>query len=187
MPEHEHSKKIVYRIDSDKRIVYTNPAWTDFALDNDAEDLLPEKLLGNYIWDYISCPQTSHVYEEIVSKVVTGKRAVRFPFRCDSPSARRYLEMTVAPGPEGVCEFTSTVLREESREPAPLLDESAQRGEEYLRMCSWCKKIALSEDRWAEVEDAVRALDLFARKHLPKITHGMCSACYVDMEKTLKG
>jgi len=188
MEKRENPMKVVYRIDSERTITFVNQAWTDFALRNDAEHLLPQEVLGNCVWDYISCPETSYLYRALFDKVVKEGRTVQFPFRCDSPGARRYMEMTVAPGSKGSCKLTSVVLREELREPVALMGESAPRDddEELLHMCSWCKKIGLPEERWVEIEDAVRALDLFAYKDIPRITHGMCPDCFGTMERTLE-
>ena len=185
MGESQHAVKVVYAVGPDQTITSTNQAWADFALRNDAEHLLPQKVVGTRLWDHISCPETELLYKEIVDKVLREGRTVRFPFRCDSPGARRYMEMAVVPRADGSCEFVSTVLREEPREPVALLGESAPGQGDMLRMCSWCKKIALSEGRWLEVEDAVRDLHLFALRVLPGITHGICPACYGDLANTL--
>ncbi|MGQ9666509.1 MAG: PAS domain S-box protein [Anaerolineae bacterium] len=44
-------------------------------------------------------------------------------------------------------------------------------------MCSWCKRIQLSEGRWAEVEEAIRDLHLFDKYPVPQISHGICPEC----------
>lgn len=186
MEESEHPMRVVYRIDPEQRIVCTNQAWTDFALHNGAQHLLPPKVLGSSLWDFISDAETVHLYREIVGKVVQEGSIIAFPFRCDSPRARRYMKMKAAPLPEGSCEFTVTLLKEESREPVALLRDSTPRVKEHLSVCSWCKKIGLSEQQWVEVEEAVRALHLFELTKLPRISHGMCPACVVEIESTLR-
>ena len=41
-----------------------------------------------------------------------------------------------------------------------------------------CRKIAVSETQWEEVEIATEALRLFDRKVMPRFTHGICASCF---------
>jgi hypothetical protein len=40
-----------------------------------------------------------------------------------------------------------------------------------------CKKIAVSENKWEDLEVAVNKMKLFEKKVLPQLTHGICHAC----------
>jgi PAS fold len=167
----------VHRIDSQQRIVFVNQAWTDFALSNEAPRLIPENVLGTLIWKHIADSETRALYNAILDRVAKHSRTIRFPFRCDAPDRRRYMEMVVSPLPQGI-EFTSTLIREEPRPPLPILSSVAPKGDDFIRMCGWCKKVALPGDKWAEVEEAVGVLDLFTDQILPSISHGICPDCF---------
>ena len=108
------------------------------------------------------------------------------PLRCDSPSLRRFLRLTISRLSEQEIQFLSHTLRTEPRESVPLLDPSTNRSDELLRMCSWCKRILLPNDRWVEVEEAVTDLELFCLDALPKLTHGLCPACRVKFEEEFR-
>jgi hypothetical protein len=41
-----------------------------------------------------------------------------------------------------------------------------------------CKKIAVSDSEWQEIEIAMVTLNLFEKERLPQITHGLCPSCY---------
>jgi hypothetical protein len=48
----------------------------------------------------------------------------------------------------------------------------------FLTMCSMCKKLAVNETDWDEVEPGLNKLNVFGHYPLPQITHGICPACY---------
>jgi len=177
----EKESMYIHRIDSAHRIVFVNQAWVDFASANDADHLRADKVLGTSLWDYISDLETIFLYKTILGRATEEGRTLRFPFRCDSPDVIRHMEMRVSRLPDASYEFVSLSLREETRTSLQLLCPSIQRSDELIRMCSWCKKIDLSDNRWVEVEEAVRLLGLFTVQPLPQITHGACPECYAQV------
>ena len=96
------------------------------------------------------------------------------PLRCDAPELRRHLELTVVPEADGNLTIRSCTLRTEPREPVPLLDAQSERSNEFITICSWCKKVEV-EGEWCEVEEAVDRLGLLVE--VPHLTHGMCLPC----------
>ena len=74
----------------------------------------------------------------------------------------------------GEVEFRCRVIKIEEREPADLtgIDEDT-----YLGMCSWCKRVDTGAGQWCEIEEAVKALNLFDREKMPLIRHRMCGTC----------
>ena len=179
--QNETDSKCVYRLDSEHRIIFVNEVWTRFASDNHADHLCPEKVLSTSIWDHIADPATAELYRAILVRVAQENTAIRFPFRCDAPNARRYMEMQVSRLPKGSYEFASLIVRTERRGFQSLLSASVERGDDFIRSCSWCKRIAVPPQRWVEVEEAVQLLRLFDRPVLPKITHGICPQCHAEV------
>lgn len=171
---------IVYRLNSRDEFVYFNEEWVNFAVANDASGLLPERVLGRLLWDFITDQTTRQIYQEILDRVHAG-RPVRFNFRCDAPEHRRYMEMDIARCDGGEVQFQVRTVREEERPRQGLLDWHAPRAGELLRICGWCKRVDIGEGRWGEVEEAVTAFRLFERLALPRLTHGMCEACFKTM------
>lgn len=74
--------------------------------------------------------------------------------------------------------FESTIVNTELREPVLLLNNGIERSKEFLRICSMCKRIAISDTEWVEVEIAVQKLGLFQKVVMPQFTHGVCQACF---------
>jgi NMD protein affecting ribosome stability and mRNA decay len=51
-----------------------------------------------------------------------------------------------------------------------------------LRACAWCNSIHL-EDRWVLETEAIRQLRTFENSAPPRFTHGVCPACFAQLEE----
>ncbi len=167
----------VYQIDQWDRIGFANQEWFDFARENQAMALEPGAVIGSSLWDHIADDETRHLFRIVLRKVRDTGKPVVLPFRCDSADRRRFMEMKIIPMSNRNIGFSSRILRQEPREGVRLLETEAARTDEFLVMCGWCKKVFLPENRWAEVEEAVRVLQLFDAPRLPMISHAICNDC----------
>ena len=75
-------------------------------------------------------------------------------------------------------QFTVRTTREDERKRISLLDPLVNRTDEYLVMCSWCKRVDVAGN-WLDVEVAAKQLELFNETSLPQITHSICNDCYL--------
>jgi hypothetical protein len=177
MAQHE-SQTYSYLIDINDIIVSVSENWKSFAEENlGVSACLPENVIGTSLLDHIHDLETKHLYELILQKVRENKRKATFSFRCDSPDKRRFLELSVIPMKDGFVELKSHIMRTEHRKSVELMRSDIKRSEEYLKICSMCKKIALSETEWEEVEIATKKMKLFELEVLPQLTHGFCQSC----------
>jgi len=71
------------------------------------------------------------------------------------------------PNDDGSVDFKSEIIKEELREPVDLLRHGIERSNEFVRICSMCKKIAVTEIEWEEVEIAVQKMKLFEMEVVP--------------------
>jgi hypothetical protein len=172
-------------IDDADRIVRVNDHWLEFARENEAPELTANAVLDQPLWHFIDGRETTYLYKQIFAQVRAGKSQIKIPFRCDSPKCRRFMEMKLSLLPGDSIEFLSRILRLEPRDPITLLEAAPERSAELLTICSWCKKILLPQGNWVEIEEAVKALDLFAHHRLPRLTHGICVSCLEYMEGEL--
>lgn len=175
--------EVVYRVDSKDRLTAVNAEWDRFAAENGTGALRSPGILTRLLWDFVRGDATRHFYEVVLQRARAGRR-LRFPFRCDAPALRRFLEMDASGAGEGSVEFRVRTLKTEPRKPVALLDPSVERAGPALRMCGWCKKVAVDE-AFVEVEEAIARLSLFDGAPLPPITHGICPACEARMIETL--
>jgi hypothetical protein len=178
MEEPIDQRSFIWIIDSADRLVHVNDDWLAFAGENSAPQLTASSVLNQFIWSFILGQETSYLYEQIFDRVRAGKSPVKFPFRNDSPACRRFMEMQLALLPGRAIQFISHLVREERRDPVDLLDASQDRSGEFLKICSWCKKIHIPGRGWGEIEAAIGALDLFGHHSMPRMTHTICDSCY---------
>ena len=168
-----------HTVDTKGIIISVSENWQSFAEENfGSNTCLPENIIGTPLLDHIRDVETKHLYEIIIQKVREFRRKATFSFRCDSPNERRFLKLSVIPMESGFIEFKSEIVNTESRESVDLLKPDIERSAEFIRICSMCKKIAISEIEWEEVELAVERLKLFEKTKLPRFTHGICHSCY---------
>ncbi len=183
-----HSQTVAcsYEVDDDLTIVAVDEAWSEFARTNDGIDLLPPRPLGRSLLSYIPDLPTAHVYERLFERVRQTGQPLAIPFRCDSPTLRRFLELHLEGRSGGGFRLSTVLLRAESRVHVPLLERSRPRGDGLLLMCSWCKRVSIPK-AWVEVEEAVSELRLFEREALPDISHGICPDCLEGTKRLMPG
>jgi hypothetical protein len=171
------SHRITYELDAQDRIRTTGADWDRFALANGAPELASHRIRLEPLWRFVTGIEVQHLLRLLFERVRSRNTTIRLPFRCDSPSARRFMELTVRPLPAHALTVESRLLRTETRQYVPLLERSPRLRYGFLTMCSWCKRIRLVNGEWAEVERAVEVMDLFTSADLPMISHGICRSC----------
>lgn len=169
---------IRYHIDQEDRIRYIDENWDVFAFSNQSPELGRTNVINKNLFDFIQNWDCRHIYQILFKRVRDTQESIEFPFRCDSPDAKRFMRMRLAPLAQHSIELTSCILREEKRIPLTILDSQVPRSSKFLKMCSWCKKIEVDASTWLEADQAVYSLNLFASTDLPQITHGMCPDCF---------
>lgn len=170
-----------YRIDRSDVIIGVQDAdqWSSFAEKNAwSGSKSPGEVVGRKIWDFIQDRETRHLYQEIFRRIRAGAPSRAFPFRCDSPDERRFLELRMRGLPDNQIEITSTILRREPRTPVRLLDSTVERSSELITICSMCKKIRIQPEQWVEIEEGLIHYNYFEVDPIPGLTHGLCEACY---------
>jgi hypothetical protein len=171
-------RSFIWIIDDADKIVRVNEDWLAFARENTAPQLTASLVLDQPIWRFIQGKETVYLYKQIFARVRAGKSPVKFPFRCDSPDCRRFMEMKLSLLAGDAIQFMGQMLRQEWRQPQDILDASRDRNEEFLRICSWCKKVNIPGQGWGEIEAAIEPLDLFGHHSMPRMTHTICDSCY---------
>jgi hypothetical protein len=179
-------KVFSYTVDSADVITSVSNSWLDFAVSNGALDMRRDNVLGTKLWDWIADAETRLLYGHVFEKVRRIGCDITVPFRCDSPVLRRFMKLQVKPADDRGLTLLTEIIREESRPPQALLNQSPETSEEFVRMCGWCKLVHCPEsDEWLEVEEAVEALGLFEQEILPSITHTICTACSEVMMRSI--
>lgn len=174
----------VHEVDAEDRIRMVGPSWLEFARENSAPELTETAVTGRSLFDFIAGEVPKRLYHLLLDRVRRTRQRIRFPFRCDGPRVRRFMEMHITPLPGGRVRFTGRLLCEERREHIPIFDPVFPRSGDTLRVCAWCKKVGVDEGRWLEVEDAIAQMGLFETRQMPSILHAVCGDCEQQIRET---
>jgi len=168
----------VYSINENDIITNFSNNFPSFARNNDWQlGMEPEAVLGCSIFDFISGAETQHLYKVLFEHCRKGKHIGYIPFRCDSPTERRFLELNLRLLPDSHIDIITVLVKTEPRSPVRILQTHTPRTEQFIRICSMCKKVIV-DDEWLEIEEALIRMKLFEQERLPRLTHGLCKSCY---------
>jgi hypothetical protein len=167
---------LTYIVDGSDRIVDIGGPWDEFAMANGAPALTCESVLGMPMRTFVSGSEMQELTKMLIARVRRGP-VIPLEFRCDSPTERRYLQMSLSTLPGNLVRCATSLLRAEPRPSQPLLAIGTARSQHLLVVCSWCRRVLLPGGRWAEIDEAVETLALFLETELPQISHGICDAC----------
>lgn len=185
-------RNTAYTIDPEDRIVEVDDRWIAFANANGAGSLV-HRVLGQPLWTFIADQTVRELYRSLLSRVRATRRHVTLPFRCDSPTVRRYMMLSVGPGsgPVGTLAFCAMMVREEPQPGAARAlyaavsarsgDDESFAGEwnsdssDVLTMCSSCKR--LDVEGWCEIDEAIQRQAELLTEPVRPISHGLCPAC----------
>jgi hypothetical protein len=90
--------------------------WLAFAGENGAPQLTASLVLDQFLWRFIQGQETVYLYKQIFGRLRAGKSPIKFPFRCDSPDCRRFMEMKLSLLPGDTIQFIANTP-EEWRDP----------------------------------------------------------------------
>lgn len=167
-------ERVTYRIDAHDAIVSVGDDWAAFARSNGAPQLA-DGTVGCSLWHFVSGEMTRLVYRELLARVRRGRPA-EFAYRCDAPALRRFMWMTMRSAGQGAVDFDSVTLRTEVRVP-PVPGVTPELAiAPSVRMCSWCKQVAVAAS-WQELDLAVERLGLFDATAAQSVTHTLCPPC----------
>jgi hypothetical protein len=171
---------ISYQINASDRLIQMNEGWSEYARVNDGEQVMPEMVLGEPLWNFISDSTIHDIYRRLVLIARQG-RSSSFRYRCDAPRFKRTFQMKISATEQGNVEFESTLLSEEERPAIPLLMVRTRPSNVYVRICSWCHVVAWPGETWKPLEAAAERVVAVDEANLPELTHGICEACSQSM------
>jgi len=165
-----------YRIDADERICEVSPAWLRFAAENEAPELTEAAVLGRSLWDFVVGEDTRRLYGLLFADLRARRGERRIPFRCDSPTLTRHMNLTLRGLAAGAIEMEGELLATEARPAQALLARHGARGQDELRICSLCRRIE-TQDAWLDIAEAIGRRRLFAETLPPRLVETTCPDC----------
>ncbi len=167
---------INFILNNHDEIIAVGGAWDDFALANDAPELIGEKVIGRPLLEFISGNVTRQFVLAILHTVRSSAQAVELDYRCDSPKERRFMRMQVSLEPSGDIHFLNTPLRTEPRQHKVFISRAAQRSKTTSTRCSMCNLIKSLND-WVETDSSSQpaASELL-------VIYGICASCSAKLQ-----
>jgi hypothetical protein len=138
-------------LDKNNQILNVSSSWDDFARQNAGESVLSEKVCGRPLREFINGDATRMWVDTLLVLARLQNKAIERPYRCDSPSERRYMQMSVIPHEDGVLEVKHSLLQTEPRRN-PVHFRGILRGRVAShRRCSICGRV-YHNNHWVEPE-----------------------------------
>jgi hypothetical protein len=169
------SQPVVYRLDGRDHIRFVSAAWLPFARENDAPELLPSRVLGRPIWDFVTGVEVRRLYAGLFSTVRT-RGPIVVPFHCDSPAVVRRMELRLRPLADAGIELEGCLLEQRTREPMLILARHRPRGVQAIPVCSLCRRLGIG-GQWLDVAEAIARGGLLGGGTLPRLEEHVCPDC----------
>ena len=178
---HDYSGSFtLFRIDRENRVEAVNHEWDGIAPIIEGQRLLAQLDGGKQFKDCFDDVSIRFLFKSLVERARLGQGAT-FDYRSDTAEQRRWYTMEIE-SPDGeIVEFRS---REKKTEPMRLRRENAEEAtleEFFVRLCSWCQKVAVPPDDWLPVEAAMEILDAMGGDRFPQVTHSICPCCQKNL------
>ena len=183
----DESQRYRYRVDAADQLVWVDERWLAFARENGATELTEERVLGRSIWDFVSGDATRRVFLELHDRIRQTGKTIVVPFRCDSPTLKRHMRLTISRADAGQLLYQSVVIRVEPQRRLRVLDMSKRRSSAILTMCSCCKRALLESRGWLDVEDVSVRLRLFEAREIPSLRYTVCPECATKITNSDNG
>jgi hypothetical protein len=163
-----------YRVNADDVIVSVGGAWDEFATENDAPSLLAQQVVGRHLRAFITGDTTRMFISAMLEGVRARQTSLVRPYRCDSASARRHMEMTLEPQPEGCVELTHRIVRlEPLRRHVSIAAAPGSSTSRLTVRCSICNRLS-REGRWVEPDEDPRPAQAGTAL---RVAYGICPEC----------
>jgi hypothetical protein len=92
--------------------------------------------VGHCLWDFIDGIETIRLYQAILQRVRAAAAQIVAPFRCDSPTLRRYMRLEISCQPQDSVQFDGLlVLVEPTSSRLNPLDLRFPRSHDVLNVC----------------------------------------------------
>lgn len=173
----ETDPSIIYVLKDDLRIIYCNPAWDRFALENGGDTLIRANVLGTNVMDVL--PQSIfQFYQGAFHQVISTGTSWAHDYECSSPRLYRIFRMQIL----RLSGSHLLVMNSPKIEELHLADDLASNADAayidehgILTLCCNCRRARRVDAADQEVWNWVPR---FIARPPEKVSHGLCKICY---------
>ena len=183
------SPNISYWVNSQDIICKVDEHWDSTLEDSKARRVKSGVIIGKSIFDFI-CDDVTRMYlRTMLQSVRLIPRVLQRPYRCDSPTEKRFMEMTLELESNSWVRISHKLLRTEpiatpilfkSVTTANKIEQSSSYAAYHVR-CSICNRVRLTSGKdWRDV-DKLPPEDITGIESL-RVIYGVCSDCMDDLK-----
>ncbi|MFG0262464.1 MAG: hypothetical protein ACF788_08750 [Novipirellula sp. JB048] len=166
-----------YSVDINDVIVEVDDWWLAFARENNAAQLNEATVVGKSLWTFIADEPTRTLYRELHHRVRATRHPITIPFRCDSSTLKRYMQLTIHSGVDRRLCYQCRLIRTQSQRCLSAYEPSKPRTKAFLTMCSFCKRSLIEPSGWLEMENIAIKLRMYETQTVPGLHYTVCPEC----------
>ena len=172
-------QKIRYWIDQNDLICKVDDYWDNSLEDPTDQRIKSNEIIGKLLFDFICDDITRMFIKTLLQSVRLLKQPLCRPYRCDSPTEKRYMQMTIALEDNQLLSVTHEIIKTEPLViPASFETVSCKKvtpQSSFHIRCSICNRLRLvGHKNWEEV-DTLSDKDL--KKQPIYVIYGVCFDC----------
>ena len=87
------------------------------------------------------------------------------------------MQLTISKYDHHLLLYESVLIRTAPQQTLRLLDSSQQRSNDFLTMCSFCKRSLIEPSSWLDMENISLKLRLYEKQTVPELRYAVCPDC----------
>lgn len=162
---------IWYRLDRLDCIIGVGGCWDEVATSGGGPGVIGERVVGSRIYDHVSGHFTRKFLKEFLARARSSLVLTRQSYRCDTPHAKRLMEMRAEVESPDFLRVTHQTLDVQAL-PFPVHVRQAPRAEARRLRCSICNRLRpKGRPAWCEPEEIARPGETSL------VVHTVCPDC----------
>lgn len=177
-------QKVCYWVDQHDIIRKVDDYWDNTLEDSTAKRVKSAEIIGKSLFNFICDDITRMFTRTMLESARLLMQPLCRPYRCDSPTEKRYMQMTVVLESDGLVKVAHELIKTEpifkpvSFKTAGSSPTVFQTGS-HIR-CSICNRVRLAgSDSWQEVDSLV---EISSFEGSMQVVYGVCSDCTASLK-----
>ena len=166
-----------YWLDGEDKIIGVGSTWDFFAGENEGREVVSELVVGRSLWEFISGDPTRMWLSSILTLARIRNENVNRPYRCDSPTVKRFMNLEIKKDADGVLHLVHSLVRVEAMSVPCRVNPTPSPGKKMIQRCSVCNRFNTAKG-WTEAEDLDTPI-----AHPIAVIYAVCGDCMRFMSR----
>lgn len=170
------SNSLFFRVDEGDVIVDIGGEWDNFARDNEGANIFRSQVLGTKLYQHIKGETCRTYVWTVLDAVRKLEKPITRSYRCDSPTCKRFMTMSVSPEPHNFLLLEHRLMSTEAFKQTLRFTFASKGAQTKLTRCSMCNRLQVN-GVWGEPERMLA--------HPPKtastlVIYSVCQDCRTE-------